>query len=76
MDDFEFFVRAERNRQDIKWGIQNHNPIKWSVILGEEYGEFCKAALENFETKELHEELIHVAAVCKAIYECSIRNRW
>lgn len=32
-------ILDERARQDAKWGVQNHNPAVWAVILGEEVGE-------------------------------------
>ena len=34
-------IKQERQRQDGKWGVQNHAPVFWAVILGEEYGEVC-----------------------------------
>jgi len=76
MDDFESRIRDERIRQDIKWGEQNHRPDYWLVILGEEFGELCNAVLEDRPRTVLHIELTHIAAVCKAIYECSQRNNW
>lgn len=39
-------VREERRRQDAKWGPQHHNMFVWLSILGEEFGEVCKASLE------------------------------
>lgn len=39
-------VRVERERQDEKWGEQNHDNGTWSLILGEEFGESCEAALD------------------------------
>ncbi len=38
-------VIAERNRQDAKWGEQNHDPFVYGAILMEEAGEFMQAAL-------------------------------
>jgi len=44
MDD----LLAERLRQEEKWGTRYEVPIaEWLVILGEEYGEACQAALEE-----------------------------
>ncbi|EHQ08274.1 MazG-like family protein [Leptonema illini] len=44
-------ISKERERQDGMWGEQNHEPTIWLGILGEEYGEVCKAAIEaHFET--------------------------
>ena len=37
-------VAEERVRQEKKWGPQHHPIAEWLVILGEEYGEACKAA--------------------------------
>ncbi|PJI53371.1 hypothetical protein CTI14_29520, partial [Methylobacterium radiotolerans] len=39
-------VLEERLRQDAKWGVQNHDPPTWLMILGEEVGEVNQAALE------------------------------
>lgn len=38
-------VWEERDRQDTKWGEQNHDLGIWALVLGEEYGEFCEAVL-------------------------------
>ena len=70
-------VAAERENQDKKWGVQDHQPVEWIVILGEEFGESSKAALEahfkgnkstgNFD--DYRAELIQVAAVAVAAVE-------
>ena len=65
-------VAAERNLQDDKWGEQDHGPAVWLTILGEEFGEACKAALEGVplgETEDYREELIQTAAVATAAVE-------
>lgn len=71
-------VNAERDRQDRKWGEQNHSPAHWLMILGEEVGEANKAALEaHFKGKDLSEyraELIQVAAVAVSMIECLDRK--
>lgn len=82
-------IHAERERQDLKFGEQNHIPIEWCAILGEEVGEVNKEALEhhfNFfkierdETKlseamvRYREELIQVASVAVAMIECLDRK--
>jgi hypothetical protein len=38
-------VAAERERQDAKWGEQNHDFTVWATVLGEEFGETCHAML-------------------------------
>lgn len=46
MDKALHSVHDERTRQDNKWGAdRNHTPAEWLMILGEEYGEACEAAL-------------------------------
>ena len=67
-------ILSERNKQDIKWGEQNHNIYKWLAILGEEVGEVNKAALED-KYDEVLAELIQIAAVSVAMIESLDRNR-
>lgn len=82
-------ILTERVRQDVKWGEQNHDAERWMLILGEEYGEAQKAALEltvAVERKpldaakvvrfvgEYRRELVQVAAVALAAIECLDRN--
>ncbi len=70
----------ERQRQELKWGEQNHDPFLWLTVLGEEYGESCKAALEarfgGQSLKYLRKELIETAAVAIAAIECIDRGKW
>lgn len=83
-DDIEIDICRERERQNEKWGEQNHEPFKWLAILGEEVGEVNKACLETFDWKrgtfdgknlsEIRTELVQVAAVTKAFIECLDRN--
>jgi len=76
-------VLSERIRQDHKWGEQNHSPVEWLAILGEEYGEACRGALEaHFPGYEItgdfsnyRAELIQTAAVAIAAVECLDRAR-
>ena len=67
-------ILSERNKQDVKWGEQNHNIYKWLAILGEEVGEVNKAALEN-KYDEVIDELIQIGAVAVAMIESLERNR-
>ena len=67
-------VVRERERQDEKWGEQNHHPLKWITILGEEFGEACRGAFEN-NPKNYREELIQVAAVAVAAVESLDREQ-
>ena len=66
-------ILEERQRQDLKWGEQNHNIYKWLAILGEEIGEVNKAALEdNYD--EVIDELVQIGAVAIAMIESLERN--
>jgi hypothetical protein len=71
-------LATERKRQDEKWGEQNHDPLRWLAILGEEYGEACKALLTlRFTEPEpcrYRDELVHVAAVAVAAIEAFDRR--
>ena len=71
-------VIIERQKQESKWGQQNHSPETWLLILGEEVGEVNKAILEhrfgNKPISEYREELIQVAAVAVAMIESFDRN--
>jgi NTP pyrophosphatase (non-canonical NTP hydrolase) len=71
-------IEVEREKQDAKWGEQNHAPNDWCMILGEEVGEVNKAALEaKFGGKSLREyrqELIQTASVAIAMIECFDRH--
>ena len=68
-------VIEERDRQDEKWGADRDNsPGLWITILGEEFGEVCRAVLER-DRKNLREELIQVAAVALAMAEDLDRSR-
>lgn len=73
-------VLAERQRQEAKWGEQNHDPFLYLTILGEEYGETCQAALEarfgKGSREHLREEAVQTAAVALAIVECLDRQKW
>ena len=67
-------VGLERCKQDRKWGVQDHSPADWLMILGEEFGEASKAALEarfghNDGGRNYRKELIQVAAVAVAMIE-------
>ena len=74
-------VNDERNRQEEKWGTQNHDPFTYLAILGEEVGEACQAALktryEGGKTlADYRTELVQVAAVAVAMIECLDRGEW
>jgi hypothetical protein len=70
-------VIDERARQEAQWGVQRHNFAVWMVVLGEEYGEACRALLlaracgpnERDLYPALRAELVQVAAVAVAAIE-------
>jgi len=72
-------VANERARQDDKWGQQDHDPIVWLAILGEEFGEASQESLRvlfdddsRAAAKHFHhliEELLQVAAVAVVAVE-------
>ena len=43
-----FEVLAERERQNEKWGVQNHTVVEWQSILMEEVGEVAKEATDYY----------------------------
>lgn len=83
-------VFREREKQDQKWGQQNHSAPEYLMILGEEVGEANKECLETYfaargprhpemgepveDYSEYRKELIQVAAVAVAMIECLDRN--
>ena len=84
---FEELVDKERTYQDKLWGEQNHPPFTWFAILAEEIGELNSAWLhEEFNIfpntsasehgEDIEKELIHCAAILKAMYESGKRNNW
>jgi hypothetical protein len=68
-------VYMERQRQDNKWGLQEHMPDTWISILGEEYGEACAANNEK-DGEQYRKELVETAAVAVAAVEAYDRGFW
>ncbi|MNW53171.1 hypothetical protein D3C74_307220 [compost metagenome] len=78
-------VIQERVRQDAKWGEQNHEPMAWMGILGEEFGELCEAVNEtHFNNgaearkkggyENMRTEAVQVAAVAISFIEALDRR--
>lgn len=74
-------VAKERDRQDAKWGEQNHPLEWWLAILMEEVGELSEALLETHfdngtDARErggianIRKEAVQSAAVLVAMIEC------
>ena len=66
-------IEGERERQETKWGEQNHAPELWQVILLEEIGEAAKALLEG-DAPGYRAEMIQAAAV--TIAAIGSLDRW
>lgn len=71
-------ISEERQRQNKKWGEQNHPDEIWLAILSEELGEVSQALLHNkfggHARGTLRDELVQVAAVAVQWLECLDRN--
>ncbi len=78
-------VLQERARQDAKWGQQDHEPMAWMGILGEEFGELCEAVNEtHFNNgpearkkggyENMRAEAVQVAAVAVSFIEALDRR--
>jgi MazG nucleotide pyrophosphohydrolase domain. len=65
---FQELVQLERERQDSQWHGALRSPESWTTILGEEFGEVCRAVLKR-DYDNLIEELVQVAAVAQAFFE-------
>lgn len=74
-------INAERDRQNAKWGEQNHQVEWWLAILMEEVGELAQAIIEtHFDNGEqerlkggiqnIRQEAVQCAAVAVAMIEC------
>lgn len=71
-------IHSERERQNKKWGEQNHDDYRWLTILSEEVGEIAQAILHD-EFGGSHAgtakiELIQIAAVAVQWLECMERR--
>jgi NTP pyrophosphatase (non-canonical NTP hydrolase) len=71
-------VDAERDKQQLKFGDQQHSLPTWLCILTEEVGELAEAILKDTRSDPWHhgthsttvrEEALQVAAVAAAIVE-------
>lgn len=79
MEDVLNQIRAERERQNKKWGEQNHDDYRWLAILTEEVGELAQAILHDefggSHAGTAKNELVHVAAVAVQWLECMERRQ-
>jgi len=74
-------INAERDRQDAKFGEQNHRMDMWMCIIGEEYGEAqeCVVRLlggEGGKTwSDFEKEMIQTIAVSVSALESYYRQK-
>ena len=73
-------ICAERDRQDAKWGEQNHDDLTWFAIFVEEVGEISKALIPAgvggyVDEANVDEEITQAAAVMVAWMQSRHRNR-
>lgn len=82
-------IAHERQQQDAKWGVQNHDPATWLMVLAEEVGEANQAVFEHLHPTfdklaasrgrrsldDYRAELIQVAAVAVAAIESLDRQQ-
>lgn len=66
-------IKAERARQDSKWGSQTHGSFVYATVLAEECGEVARAIHDarfaGGRIADVRAELIQVAAVAVQIVE-------
>lgn len=67
-------IAIERQRQDNKWGVQDHDDDRWYAILAEEFGEIARGLNDN-DPENVEEEIIQTAAVCVAWLEARWRRK-
>lgn len=67
-------INEEREKQDKKFGVQNHGDLYWLAILTEEVGEAAQAVIQERTYEEVEKEMLHVAAVAVSWIECHLRN--
>lgn len=73
-------ILDERDRQDEKWGPQDHSLFEWVTILTEEVGELAAAALgHTFGTAQhpdldWRKEAVQIAALALAMLEQPTRH--
>jgi len=73
-------ILLERARQDVRFGVANHDLMLWMTILGEEFGELCQAVMHTryggSKAGQLRAEAIQVAAVAVSIVQALDRDEW
>lgn len=69
----------ENHRQIRKWGVQEHEPATWMMILSEEHGELAEALLRyqyaGGSVDSVIKEAIHTATLAVKIAEMLLAQR-
>ena len=60
-------ILAERERQDAKWGQQDHGHLFWFAILSEEVGEVAASILEGVEVVGLEPTTVGLQGQCSPV---------
>lgn len=72
-------INIERQRQNDKWGQQDHDDYRWLAILTEEVGELSQSILHDefggYASGTTEAELIQIAAVAVQWLECMRRRK-
>jgi hypothetical protein len=80
-------VVYERGQQDQQWGVSDHPPHIWALIVAKHAGKLADDALdflasggadsdEALAFLSARERAIKIAAVCVAFAECIDRTDW
>jgi hypothetical protein len=83
LETFTTFIQPlifwENHRQHRKWGVQNHDPATWMMILSEEHGELAQALLqyqyEDGDIDKVIKEAVQTATLAAKIAEMFLAER-
>lgn len=67
-------VFNEHERQDHMFGVQDHSPEKWAVILSKEIGDFNLEILNNNLSGQLKQS-VQIAAVALQIIQALLKQQ-
>lgn len=60
-------IQEERTRQHAKFGLDPiATDIESAIVMGEEFGEICRAICQGKDKTEIQKEVKELAAVCIA----------
>jgi len=71
-------IEQERDRQDIEFGLQVHDPSYWYAIIGKQFGQLGTkvidikwAADKDKAARDMYKEAMQTAACCVALMEAA-----